>query len=107
MLEYDKDDIAPEIIEKLNRYMEDPEFTPDVVRRCSIAGAAFCSWVHAMYIYHRIAQRVSPKRDMLRAAEESLENAMLELSCWQAHFKTLQDTLHAQVASGDGDVDAS
>merc|ERR1712070_976866 len=66
MKNYDKDNITRAMIRKLQRYILTPEFHLEIVGRQSIAGASFCTWVRAMYLYDNIAERVRPKRDTLR-----------------------------------------
>jgi hypothetical protein len=90
---YDKDNIAPTIIAKLERnYLANPHFTPDAVAMQSTAASSFVRWVHAMVTYDRIARIVEPKRNALRESEEQLEDATLDLTAWQEQLRVLQET---------------
>jgi hypothetical protein len=51
--EYDKDNIAPAIIQAIRPYLERPEFAPDTVKKASKAAYGLCSWVRAMEAYDR------------------------------------------------------
>jgi hypothetical protein len=83
MMEYDKDDIPPKVIAKLNHYVQLTDFTPAVVRRASLAAAGVCSWVHAMHTYDSIAEVVKPKKTMLLESEQSLHDTTWELENWR------------------------
>ena len=53
---YDKDNIHPKIIEKIHVYLENPDFTPEVVKKASKAAYGLCCWVRAMESYDRVAK---------------------------------------------------
>jgi len=53
---YDKDNIHPKIIEKIRVYLENPDFTPEVVKKASKAAYGLCCWVRAMESYDRVAK---------------------------------------------------
>ncbi|GMH64114.1 hypothetical protein TrST_g1151 [Triparma strigata] len=80
LVDYDKDNIAPKIIKKLKKFMDNPEFTPDAVGRVSSAAKCFCMWVRAMYLYDTVAKTVEPKKIALAAAEKKLDGVMSELN---------------------------
>ncbi|XP_063217340.1 dynein axonemal heavy chain 1-like [Bacillus rossius redtenbacheri] len=73
---FDKDNIPHEVIEKLNPYIENPEFRPEIVVRASKACMSLCKWVHAIYKYHFINLEVQPKKEVLRGARAQLEEMM-------------------------------
>lgn len=54
--EFDKDNIPDAYIKKLQRYVENPDYTPDLVARVSKAARSLCMWTHAMNTYHRVAK---------------------------------------------------
>ncbi len=49
---YDKDNIDPATIRKLQPYLTKPDFTVEHVRKCSTAAGNLCSWVLALNDYH-------------------------------------------------------
>ena len=54
--EYDKDNIPPEIVQKIRPYMDKEEFKPEVVQKASKAAYGLCQWVRAMEAYDRVAK---------------------------------------------------
>lgn len=78
MKNFDKDNIPPEVIRKLERVLPNEDFQPERVRKCSIFCAAACSWVNSIYQYHLIAQKVAPERAILMGKEEILQQLQLE-----------------------------
>jgi len=56
--------------------MDDPEFTPAMVKKASVACTAICMWARAMYKYHFVALGVAPKRAKLKEAEDELAVVM-------------------------------
>lgn len=48
MFNFDKDNIPPKVIEKLQPYINNEEFTPKKIESASKACTAMCQWVRAM-----------------------------------------------------------
>ena len=48
LLAYDRDNIDPEIVEKVTLFCTRDDFTPAKVKKASVAAAGLCQWVHAM-----------------------------------------------------------
>ena len=48
LTKYDRDNIDPEIVEKVSVFCERDDFTPELVKKASKAAAGLCQWVHAM-----------------------------------------------------------
>merc|ERR1719453_2858922 len=70
LVTYDKDNMKPEIIGKIRaKYVTNPDFTPELVKKASLAAMGLCSWVRAMEVYDRVAKEVAPKRAMLEKAK--------------------------------------
>eukprot|EP00741_Cyanophora_paradoxa_P024436 tig00022075_g23593.t1 len=70
---YDKDNISEAIVQKLKKYVTNPEFQPATVEKVSKAAKSLCQWVLAMNTYARVAKSVEPKRAKLAQAESSLK----------------------------------
>jgi hypothetical protein len=51
--EFDKDNIPDAVIKKLRRYIDDPNYQPDVVAKQSRAAMSLCMWTRAMDVYNR------------------------------------------------------
>ena len=83
---YNKDNVPQSTILKIKKFVENPDYTPEKVRSVSIAAAALCTWVNAIYIYANVAREVAPKRQRLKEAMESL-------AAKQTALKESQDAL--------------
>lgn len=53
--DFDKDNIPDAVIKKLRRYIDDPNYQPDVVAKQSKAAMSLCMWTRAMDVYNRCA----------------------------------------------------
>jgi dynein heavy chain len=95
LLIYDRDNIAPEIVEKVGEFCQRDDFTPEIVKKASKAASGLCQWVHAMIMYDKVAKEVEPKRIALAKASEELAAAEIELAAKQAELKIVQDNLDA------------
>lgn len=51
--EFDKDNIPEPVIKKLKKYIDDPQYQPDVVAKQSRAAMSLCMWSRAMDVYNR------------------------------------------------------
>ncbi len=45
---YDKNNISPIIITKIQAYLENPQFNPDIIKNASNAAEGICKWVIAI-----------------------------------------------------------
>jgi len=88
---YDKDNVSPSTNNKIKKYVENPEFSAEAVKKVSGAAAALCIWVHAIYLYANVAKEVAPKRQKLKEATDTL-------IVKQAALKEAQDALTAILA---------
>ena len=78
---YDKDSIPMAVMRKIReKYIQNPEFDPNIVRHVSAACEGLCRWVRAMEVYDRVIKIVAPKRAKLKDAEEELARQMACLS---------------------------
>ncbi|OWZ24775.1 Axonemal dynein heavy chain [Phytophthora megakarya] len=91
LLEYDKDNISVEAMDKVRPYAANPDFQADKIRKASVAASGLCSWVHAMVVYDRVAKVVAPKREALKAATLALEKAQSELKVKQDALQLVLD----------------
>uniref|UniRef100_A0A803VXK8 Dynein axonemal heavy chain 3 n=1 Tax=Ficedula albicollis TaxID=59894 RepID=A0A803VXK8_FICAL len=93
---YDKDNIPPAIMKKVReKFMNHPDFQPEVVKNVSSACEGLCKWVRAMEVYDRVQKVVAPKRERLQAAEAILDVQMQKLQVKQAELKEVVDRLQA------------
>lgn len=79
LMDYDKDNIKPQILLKLQKYINNPDFIPEKVEKVSKACRSMCMWVRAMDLYSRVLKEVGPKREKLATAQEELDMTMATL----------------------------
>ncbi|KAK2585046.1 hypothetical protein KPH14_008566 [Odynerus spinipes] len=72
LITYPKDDISDKLLEKLQEYIEHPDFKPDIVSKVSKVCRSMCVWVRAMDGYAKIYRVVEPKRQRLQKAQSEL-----------------------------------
>mmetsp|Transcript_7652 Transcript_7652/g.11954 ORF Transcript_7652/g.11954 Transcript_7652/m.11954 type:complete len:256 (+) Transcript_7652:468-1235(+) len=89
---------------KTKKYVTDPTFTAEEVKKVSGAASALCTWVHAIYLYANVAKDVAPKRarlkealDGLKVKQDSLAAAQAELAEVTAKVQKLKDSYDASV----------
>jgi dynein heavy chain len=99
MKEYDKDNIDPSIITKVEQFYNDPNFTPEIIEKASKACKAMCMWVRAMYKYHQVTLVVEPKKLLLAEATASLEETMKVLKVAQDKLKESEDKIETLEAN--------
>jgi len=92
--EYDKDNIDEKSIKIIrDKFMTNPNFEPDIVKKASVAACGMCKWVRAMEAYDRVAKEVAPKREALKVAEQELGITMEALKKKQDALQAVEDEL--------------
>ncbi|KAM7393703.1 hypothetical protein PAMP_020556 [Pampus punctatissimus] len=104
LTDYDKDNIKPQILLKLQKYINNPDFIPEKVEKVSKACRSMCMWVRAMDLYSRVLKEVGPKREKLAKAQEELDITMATLREKQQklqevenQIKVLQDQFESSI----------
>lgn len=70
LLHFDKDNIQPRIIQKLQeRILTNESFDPELIRSASTACEGMCKWISAIVKYDKIIKVVAPKRAALEEAQ--------------------------------------
>ncbi|XP_013769554.1 dynein heavy chain 6, axonemal [Pundamilia nyererei] len=93
LTEYDKDNIKPRILLKLQKYINDPNFMPEKVEKVSRACRSMCMWVRAMDLYSRVFKEVGPKREKLAKAQEELDVTMATLKEKQKKLQEVENQI--------------
>jgi len=88
--EYDKDNVDPRVIRRLQKYVQDPELTEERMATVSRAAASILSWVNAMVDYSAVAKAVAPKRARVEQMNALLAEANEKLAVKR---KELQDVV--------------
>merc|ERR1719181_7097 len=83
---YDKDNVSPQVVNKVKKFVANPEFSPESIGGVSKAAGALCTWCHAIYIYANVAKEVAPKRARLKAAQDGLAQKQAGLAAAQAQL---------------------
>uniref|UniRef100_A0A5S6LE06 Protein MCM10 homolog n=1 Tax=Xenopus tropicalis TaxID=8364 RepID=A0A5S6LE06_XENTR len=93
---FDKDNISPAVMKKIReKFIDNPDFQPSVIKNVSSACEGLCKWVRAMEVYDRVAKVVAPKRERLKEAEGKLFIQMQQLNTKRAELKAVEDRLQA------------
>jgi dynein heavy chain len=94
LMSFDKDHIPESVIKKIDKYIDDPGFTPKEIEKASKACTAICMWVRAMHKYHNVAEAVEPKKKLLAEAQISLDETLSTLKVAQDKLKAVEDRIH-------------
>ncbi|MGH0135647.1 UNVERIFIED_CONTAM: hypothetical protein FKN15_057952 [Acipenser sinensis] len=93
---FDKDNIPAANIKKIReKFIDNPEFHPSVIKNVSSACEGLCKWVRAMEVYERVAKVAAPKHERLKEAESELSIQMEKLKIKRAELKEVEDRLQA------------
>jgi dynein heavy chain, axonemal len=79
LINYDKENIHPEVVKAIVPYLKDPEFEPEFVRSKSGAAAGLCAWVINIIKFYEVFCDVEPKRKALAQANAELQAAQDKL----------------------------
>merc|ERR1740133_729070 len=98
LVNYDKDNMKPAVIEKIKKYISNEDFEPDKIAKASKAAYGLCCWVRAMEVYDRVAKFVEVSA-LLAAKKAALKEVEDKLAALQAQFEETtkkKDDLEAQ-----------
>ncbi|CAM39839.2 putative dynein heavy chain [Leishmania braziliensis MHOM/BR/75/M2904] len=91
---YPTDNVKPAILQKVQKYINDPEFTVEV---CSSKGSqtcgSLCAWVHAVNEYSKVVKEVAPMRQAAADAEQHLAETNTKLHVAQQQLKEVEKEL--------------
>jgi dynein heavy chain, axonemal len=95
---YDKDNIHENCRKEVKPFLNDPSFTPELIKTQSLAASGLCSWVVNILKYYEVYTDVAPKRMALnkanaelQAARDKLASVEKKVSELQAQLKVLTD----------------
>ncbi|KAF4522383.1 hypothetical protein B566_EDAN012965 [Ephemera danica] len=103
---YDKNNISDDTMAKIrNKYMKDPDFVPEVVKKSSAACEGLCLWVYALEKYNTIYKVVGPLQRQFEevqaeanAKRELLEQKQAQVRELEAKLQVLEDNYQEQAA---------
>ncbi|CBZ35711.1 dynein heavy chain, putative [Leishmania donovani] len=91
---YPTDNVKPAILQKVQKYINDSEFTVEV---CSSKGSqtcgSLCAWVHAVNEYSKVVKEVAPMRQAAAEAEQHLAATNAKLHAAQQQLKEVEKEL--------------
>ena len=70
-MNYDKDNISPDVVVKLKPLIESPDYQDSALSSASKAAWGLAKWVRAMVQYDEAMKVVKPKREQLAIAKET------------------------------------
>ncbi|CAH8627144.1 unnamed protein product [Schistosoma bovis] len=93
LVEYPKDDITDGQLKKLKKFIDNPEFIPEIVEKTSKACKSMCMWVRALNLYAHIFRTVEPKRKRLEEANADLDIVMRKLQQKQLELFNVEEKI--------------
>ncbi|KAJ8682461.1 hypothetical protein QAD02_018253 [Eretmocerus hayati] len=93
LINYDKENIHPEVIKAIQPYLKDSEFEPEFVRSKSAAAAGLCAWVINIIKFYEVFCDVEPKRKALAQANAELAAAQDKLGVIKRKVTSLEEQL--------------
>ncbi|XP_054276549.1 dynein beta chain, ciliary [Macrosteles quadrilineatus] len=93
LVNYDKENIHPEIMKAIQPYLKDSEFEPEFVRSKSAAAAGLCAWVINIIKFYEVYCDVEPKRKALAQANADLAAAQDKLAVIKRKVASLEEQL--------------
>ncbi|XP_046594204.1 dynein beta chain, ciliary [Neodiprion lecontei] len=93
LINYDKENIHPEVIKAIQPYLKDSEFEPEFVRSKSAAAAGLCAWVINIIKFYEVFCDVEPKRKALAQANAELAAAQDKLGVIKRKVASLEEQL--------------
>ena len=102
-MNFKKDEIKPEIIDKLRPLIEAPEYDDMVLQKASKAAWGLAKWVRAMVSYDDAMKVVKPKQQELAEAKAQSAEAQ---GLWDAALEKLR-AVEAQMKQLVEDLDAA
>ncbi|CAH1732929.1 unnamed protein product [Aphis gossypii] len=93
LINYDKENIHPEVTKAIKPYLKDPEFEPEFVRSKSAAAAGLCAWVINIIKFYEVYCDVEPKRLALAQANTELAQAQEKLAVIKKKVASLEEQL--------------
>ncbi|XP_060619679.2 dynein axonemal heavy chain 6 isoform X2 [Anolis sagrei] len=93
LLEYDKENINRQVLQRLQKYINNPDFVPEKVEKVSKACKSMCMWVRAMDLYSRVVKIVEPKRQKLNAAQAELDATLATLRDKRKKLKQVEEQI--------------
>ncbi|XP_022823491.1 dynein heavy chain 1, axonemal-like [Spodoptera litura] len=89
LIKFDKESITEDMIKKLKRFIQNPDYDPAKILKVSKACQSLCMWVHAMYKFYHVNKGVAPKKEALARATADLQVVEAMLASAKAKMQAL------------------
>ena len=80
LMAYDKENIKLIVTQKVDKYIKDPRFFPELINKQSHVAMSLCMWVRAMMLYDSAVKGLESKKSSLKEAEGKLQKTADTLS---------------------------
>lgn len=87
------EDIPPELVQRCEPYLADPNFSYDKMKTKSMAAANLCNWVVNIITFNRVYKKVKPLMDQLEQAQKAKQIAEGDLAAVKKKLATIDGTL--------------
>lgn len=87
LLNYEKDNIDPDVVSQIEKIVKHGDFQPEKVRKASIAAYGLSMWVRAMYSYDKVMKEIRPKEAALAEANAVLKEAEEDLAAKKENLR--------------------
>ena len=105
LLNFDKDNIDPNIILNIEKIINHNDFKPDTIKRSSLAAYGLSMWVRAIYRYDKVMKEIKPRQSALAEAQKKLQAAEELLAEKMANLKNIMDLVAKLEADYQAAVD--
>ncbi|KAK3249818.1 hypothetical protein CYMTET_40768, partial [Cymbomonas tetramitiformis] len=92
LLDFDKDSLSEDLIDRVDRYTALEDFNPARVAKVSKACTCICKWVCALDTYYDVMKIVAPRKEALDKAQRLLDDKYARLAMTR---KKLDDLLQS------------
>lgn len=93
MKEYDKENIPPAVVKRVNAILQSEDFTYEKVKNAAGALVAILKWSQAMMNYNELLKVVNPKREKVKEMNEKLAIVNAELSEKRRQVREVEETI--------------
>lgn len=94
LINYDKENIHPDILKAIQPYLADPEFMPEKIFAKSAAASGLCAWVINIIRFYDVYLVVEPKKRALVKASEDLNELRERLRMLKEKLSELEQQLN-------------
>ena len=95
LVTFDKVIISKNVIEKLENFIKNPEFDPEVASHASEAAKGMCLWVRAMVNLNYVQREIKPKEKALAEAQKHCDVLKKQLKIKKKELKGIQTQMEA------------